>query len=157
MMVVNSILFHRDIPSYPWLTCVGDMEFVLSFPSSTVNKHWCMQIYCDSVWTIHTRSTLCVGAEWHSSGWAWVGRWKTKKVYLRIDFSRANSLHGLNKNSNSKYLCALCTQYWKCPHNQRHEFVEANGPMQWMCLEILDWRKMSFSFCIRSQRLNQTI
>lgn len=48
---------HLDLPSYPWFTCgVLAIGLLFSFPSRTVNKHWWIQMYCDSVWTIHTRS-----------------------------------------------------------------------------------------------------
>lgn len=30
----------------------------MSWPSNTAKRHWCMQMYCCSVWTIHTRSFL---------------------------------------------------------------------------------------------------
>ena len=45
-------------PSNPWLSWISRGGPVMSWPSSTARRHWCMQMYCCSVWTIHTRSFL---------------------------------------------------------------------------------------------------
>lgn len=52
------ILTSRNLPSNPWLSWISRGGPVMSWPSNTARRHWCMQMYCCSVWTIHTRSFL---------------------------------------------------------------------------------------------------
>jgi len=48
-------LFYMTLPSnpsFPWISRGEGMSF--SFPSRTARRHWWMQMYCCSVWTIQT-------------------------------------------------------------------------------------------------------
>lgn len=44
------------VPSNPWLSCISRGGPVVSWPSKTAKRHWWMQMYCCSVWTIQTLS-----------------------------------------------------------------------------------------------------
>lgn len=48
----------RSVPSNPWLSWISRGGPVVSCPSRTARRHWWMQMYCCSVWTIQTRSFL---------------------------------------------------------------------------------------------------
>lgn len=82
-------------PSYPWLSCISRGGPVFSLPSRTAMRHWWMQMYCCSVWTIHTRS-------------------KNSKHISQIFISK---LAKKNHLFSSRKRCQICR------HSRTHRFV----------------------------------
>lgn len=52
------VIEFQGLPSNPWLSWISRGGPVVSCPSRTAKRHWWIQIYCCSVWTIQTRSFL---------------------------------------------------------------------------------------------------